>query len=106
MNLLNQLTGPDLEQGLREYEAAPGALLLDVRSPEEYRQGHIPGSRNMPLQSIAAGEGLPEDPEVPIFVYCHSGARSRRAAAFLQKIGYSRVKNIGGLAGYAGKLEK
>ena len=40
------------------------------------------------------------DQDTPVFVYCQSGGRSRRAAAFMEKIGYSNVKNIGGVAGY------
>lgn len=105
MGLQNHLMGPDLEQGLKEYQAASGGILLDVRTPEEYREGHLPGSRNLPLQIIVKAEELLEDKDMPLFLYCQSGARSRRAAAFLQKIGYSNVKNIGGLAGYSGKLE-
>jgi len=106
MGLFGNLLGPNLEQGLKEYQAVPGAMLLDVRTPEEYREGHLPGSRNLPLQVIARVEETLTDKTVPLFLYCHSGARSRRAAAFLQKIGYTNVTNIGGLAGYAGKLER
>ena len=73
---------------------------------EEYAGGHVAGSRNLPLQMITRVEDEIPDKEMPLFVYCQSGARSRRAAAFLEKIGYAHVKNIGGLAGYTGPLEK
>ena len=43
---------PDINQGVQEYKAIPGAVLLDVRMPQEYREGHIPKSKNVPLQSI------------------------------------------------------
>lgn len=42
----------------------------------------------------------------PIFIHCLSGARSRQAAAVLQQMGYTNVKNIGGIASYTGKVEK
>ena len=106
MGLFDNMMGPDLKQGLAEFEQTTGAVLLDVRTPEEYAGGHVAGSRNLPLQMIARVEDEIPDKEMPLFVYCQSGARSRRAAAFLEKIGYARVKNIGGLAGYTGPLEK
>lgn len=106
MSLFGNLMGPDLQQGLKEYENAPGAVLLDVRTPEEYAGGHIKGSRNLPLQNIVNVEDVLEDKSVPVYLYCQSGARSRRAAAFMEKIGYTDVHNIGGLAGYQGELEK
>ena len=106
MSLLGNLMGPDLAAGLKEYEAVPGAILLDVRTPEEYSQGHIKGSRNLPLQEITKVEEVLEDKDAPLYLYCQSGARSRRAAGFLEKIGYTNVRNIGGLAGYKGELEK
>ena len=96
----------DLAQGLAEYEKTPGAVLLDVRTPEEYGNGHVAGSRNLPLQTIMQVEDEIPEKDTPVFVYCQSGGRSRRAAAFMEKIGYSNVKNIGGVAGYNGQLEK
>lgn len=96
----------DLEQGLAEFQKTPGAVLLDVRTPQEYAGGHLAGSRNLPLQTIMNVEDEIPDMDTPVFVYCQSGGRSRRAAAFMEKIGYSNVKNIGGVAGYSGPLEK
>ena len=43
---------PDIHQGLQEFRTTLGALLLDVRTPEEFREGRIPGSRNLPLQNL------------------------------------------------------
>jgi len=106
MGLFDNLIGPDLRQGLAEYEKTPGAVLLDVRTPEEYAGGHVAGSRNLPLQAIVNVEDEIPEKDTPVFVYCQSGGRSRRAAAFMEKIGYTNVKNIGGLAGYNGPLEK
>lgn len=106
MGFFDFLKAPDINQGVKEYHAVPGAVLLDVRTPQEYREGHIPGSRNVPLQSIGEGSGIPAGKDAPLFVYCHSGARSRQAAGLLTRIGYQNVKNIGGMAAYTGKVER
>ena len=106
MGFFDFLKGPDIGEGVREYNATPGAVLLDVRTPEEYREGHIPGSKNVPLQSIDKVAGMIDNKSTPIFVHCLSGARSRQAAAILKQMGYTNVKNIGGISAYAGKVER
>ncbi len=106
MGFFDFLKVPDIGEGVREYNATPGAVLLDVRTPDEYRQGHIPGSKNVPLQSIDKVAGMIDNKSTPIFVHCLSGARSRQAAAVLQQLGYTNVKNIGGISAYAGKVER
>ena len=52
MGFFDFLKLPDIQQGVREYGETPGAVLLDVRTAEEYREGHIPGSRNLPLDEL------------------------------------------------------
>ena len=106
MGFFNFLKDPDINQGVKEYRATDGAVLLDVRTPDEYRQGHIPGSKNVPLQSIDRVNAVVENKGTPIFVHCLSGARSRQAAAILKQMGYTNVKNIGGISAYAGKVER
>ena len=106
MGFFDFLKGPDIGEGVREYNATPGAVLLDVRTPEEYREGHIPGSKNVPLQSISKVADMIDNKSTPIFVHCLSGARSRQAAAILKQMGYINVKNIGGISAYAGKVER
>ena len=96
----------DINQGVKEYKAAAGAVLLDVRTPQEYREGHITGSKNVPLQQLDKVSTVAENKNIPLFVYCYSGARSRQAAGMLQRMGYTNVNNIGGIAAYAGKLER
>ena len=97
------LTGPDINQGVYEYLRSEGAVLLDVRTPHEYRTGHIPGSYNLPLQSLEEADYLWEHKEIPLFVYCHSGSRSRQATMELKGMGFANVKNIGGIVSYKGK---
>lgn len=105
MSFFDFLKGPDINQGVKEYRTTDSAVLLDVRTPDEYRQGHIPGSKNVPLQSISKVTGMIDNKSTPIFVHCLSGARSRQAAAILKQMGYTNVKNIGGISAYTGKVE-
>ncbi len=105
MGFFDLFRQPDINQGVEEYRAVPQAILLDVRTPEEYRGGHIPGSKNLPLQQIEKIESIAEKKETPLFVYCQSGARSRQAVSLLQNMGYVNVNNIGGMAAYRGKVE-
>ena len=96
---------PNIDQGVYTYQNTPGSLLLDVRTPQEYGQGHIPGSKNVPLQAIDKVASVAENKDTALFVYCYSGARSRQATGLLQRMGYTNVTNIGGIAAYAGKVE-
>lgn len=95
----------DINAGAAEYEVAENAVLLDVRTPQEYREGHIPGSLNVPLQAIEGVASVVENKETPLFVYCYSGNRSRQATTFLQHMGYRNEKNIGAIAAYSGNQE-
>ena len=106
MGLSDLFKRPDIQQGVSESGAVPGAVLVDVRTPQEYRQGHIPGSRNFPLGETDELEKQVPDRETPLFVYCLSGSRSGRAAGVLRRMGYKTVINIGGISGYRGKVER
>ena len=96
----------DINQGVKDYHNIPGAVLLDVRTPQEYREGHIPGSKNVPLQTIDKISSVADNKNIPLFVYCYSGGRSRQAASVLQHMGYTNVQNIGGITAYSGKVER
>ena len=92
---------PGMEEGLKRWKETPDAVLLDVRTPEEYRAGHIPGAQNLPLDQLP-GMKLPKSQ--PMFAYCLSGARSAQACHWLQRQGYTST-NLGGIGGYRGTLE-
>lgn len=77
---------------------------MDIRTPAEYIQGHIPGSMNVPLHTIDDVEFLVENKEDPLYVYCYTGARCYQAVSQLQEMGFQNVKNIGGIAAYSGKV--
>lgn len=106
MGIFDFFKMPDIDQGVEEYRGTPGAVLLDVRTQQEYREGHIPDSKNIPLHTLQGAEGLPDEQDTPLFVYCQSGVRSRQAVAVLEAMGYRSVKNIGGIAAYRGKVVK
>ena len=105
MGIFDFFKQPDINQGVQEYKNAVGAVLLDVRTPQEYREGHIPGSQNVPLQQLDKVEEVTENKDTVLYVYCRSGARSRQAVSLLNHMGYTNVHNIGGIAAYSGKVE-
>lgn len=79
----------------------PNAILLDVRSKQEYDEGHLPGSVFLCLYDIEeqAQTVLPDKTQM-IITYCTSGNRSKEAQELLEKMGYEQVYNLkGGLDG-------
>lgn len=80
--------------------------ILDVRTPMEFRSGHIPGAINIPVEKISVKRpALLSDKNAKIYVYCHSGFRSREAAVRLEKLGYSDIIDLGGLIWWRGDRE-
>ena len=106
MGIFDFFKRADIDRGVQAFLARPGGVLLDVRTREEYRQGHIPGSKNVDVGEIQRAADLWPDRSTPLFVYCHSGARSGQAAFMLKKLGYADVTNIGGIMDYHGQIER
>lgn len=98
MGLFSFLRTSEFEEGIARAKEENG-ILLDVRTEEEFSEGHIRGAINIPLDRLAETE-LAKNKK--LFVYCHSGARSGRAVAYLQSQGY-QAENIGGIGGYRGE---
>lgn len=93
----------DINKGVEEFRQTKDAVLLDVRTEEEYAGCHIPDSLNLPLDQLdGIDEKIPER-DTAIFVHCLSGARSAQAQRFLENKGYTKVKNIGGINTYRGE---
>lgn len=94
----------ELQQKLNE--KAP-IVLLDVRTQEEFDNGHIPGALLLPYDEIdqKAAKLLP-DKEKEIIIYCRSGRRSAIAKDGLEALGYTNVKDFGGMNRWQGKVEK
>ena len=98
MSLLNMFKRTDINAGVDEFRNTQGAVLLDVRTKEEYNDGHIEGSINIPLQNIYSVQTVIADFDKSIFVHCLSGA------SILKSMGYKNVENIGGISAYCGEI--
>lgn len=87
---------PVKEVGLEALESRPpDAVVLDVREPEEYAHGHVPGAINLPQSDLASR--LAEVPRnQPVFAICASGMRSFRVTQFLAQLGYDQVVSVRG----------
>ena len=95
------LTAGDVA-AFKEAVEVGGAFLVDVRQPDEYSEGHIPGAINIPIREIT--KRLDEIPmDAPVIVYCKSGYRAALAVAGLQLLGFDNVKAFG--PSYAGWVD-
>ncbi|MBP6512340.1 MAG: thioredoxin [Bacteroidia bacterium] len=73
------------------------AIILDVRTPEEFAAGHVKGAVNLNIHDAAFKSGLAKlDKSKPVFVYCKSGSRSADATAQMKDMGFGEVYNFGG----------
>lgn len=81
-----------------------GAQIIDVRTPGEYQGGHIKGSKNIPLQVLAAKMGT-LDKTKPVITCCASGMRSASAKSILLQNGFTQVYNGGGWSSLQNKIE-
>ena len=104
MGLFNFFRSTDINAGVAEYKTTDGAVLLDVRTAEEYRDGYIDGSVNVPLDRISSIQNTVKDNSTPLYVHCYSGSRSGQAVAYLKQMGYINAKNIGGISSYRGRV--
>lgn len=99
----NQISDQDLKKLI---DNNVSLLLIDVRTPEEYMEGHIPKSKNIPLQEF---EDIIKNMNLKlntlIIVYCKSGIRAAKAYNILKKFGFKKVYNLGGIYNWHYKLE-
>lgn len=82
------------------------AQLIDVREPQEFKNGHILGARNIPVTQMK--QRLVEiRPDKPVYLYCQGGSRSAKAAQLLHKKGYQDISQLkGGFKKWTGKVKK
>lgn len=82
------------------------AVAVDVREPDEYEEGHIPGALLLPLGQVRdrAEQTLP-DKNACWLIYCRTGRRSADAAACLERMGYTNLYNLGGVLSWPYELE-
>ena len=88
------LTAQEAKQRMEENSEA---ILLDVRTQEEFDQGHIPGAVCLPNEFIAADMPFPFGKDTELLLYCRSGNRSAEAAKKLRDLGFSNVFDFGGM---------
>ena len=94
------------EKAKQIMDTTNGYILLDTRTQEEYDQSHIPGALLIPHTEIAdrAEEELPDKDQL-ILVYCRSGNRSKQASEVLAELGYTNVKEFGGINTWPYEME-
>lgn len=95
-----------MDEAKEALEREKDITLIDVRTKEEFRSGHIKDSINLPLDEIAAAENRLKDKDAKLFVYCLSGARSKSACNQLAKLGYTNVTNLGGIVSWRYQIQK
>ena len=93
-----------MDEAITMMEEESGYIILDVRTPEEFADKHIPGAVNIPNETIAAEE-IPELPDKDqlILVYCRSGNRSKQASEKLAALGYTNIVEFGGINSWPGE---
>ena len=93
-----------MDEAVTLMEEETGYIILDVRTPEEFRDRHIPDAINIPNETIGKEE-IPElpDKEQLILVYCRSGNRSKQASQKLVDLGYTNIVEFGGINDWTGE---
>ncbi|MFA9397987.1 MAG: rhodanese-like domain-containing protein [Clostridiaceae bacterium] len=95
------------KQAKEELDNDSSIVLLDVRTQQEYDEGHIKESILIPLDQLKSrAEGDLKDKNAKIFVYCRSGNRSKQAAIILNDLGYTNVFDLGGIIDWPYEIEK
>ena len=94
------------EEAKQIMDSEEGYIILDVRTQEEYNQGHIPGAILISHEEIAEkAEDVLTDKNQLILVYCRSGRRSKLAAEALVELGYTNIKEFGGIIDWPYEVE-
>ena len=94
------------EEAKQIMDSETGYIILDVRTQEEYDQGHIPGAIVISHEQIAEkAEEVLTDKDQLILVYCRSGRRSKIAAEALVELGYTNIKEFGGILDWPYEVE-
>ena len=94
------------EEAKRIMDSEEGYIILDVRTQEEYDEGHIPGAIVISHEEIAKkAEEVLTDKEQLILVYCRSGRRSKLAVEALVELGYTNIKEFGGIIDWPYEVE-
>ena len=95
----------NMDEAIAMMEAESDYIILDVRTPEEFSEKHIPGAINVANETIGSKE-IPElpDKDQMILVYCRSGNRSKQASEKLIALGYTNIVEFGGINDWPGEV--
>ena len=95
----------NMDEAITMMEEESGYIILDVRTPEEFAEKHIPGAINVANETIGTDE-IPELPDKDqlILVYCRSGNRSKQASEKLVALGYTNIVEFGGINDWPGEI--
>lgn len=106
-NRTNSYRQISMDEAVAMMEQENGYIILDVRTPAEFAEKHIPNAINIPNETIGTDEisALPDKDQL-IMVYCRSGRRSKEAAEKLVKLGYMNVVEFGGILDWKGETER
>ena len=104
VNQTNSYRQISMDEAVAMMAEEQGYMILDVRTPEEYAEKHIPNAINVPNENIVTDEisALPDKDQL-IMVYCRSGRRSKEAAEKLVKLGYTNIVEFGGILDWKGE---
>ena len=103
-NQTNSYRQISMDEAVTMLAEESGYIILDVRTPEEFAEKHIPNAINVPNETIGTDEisQLPDKNQL-IMVYCRSGRRSKEAAEKLVKLGYTNIVEFGGIIDWKGE---
>ena len=103
----NSFRQVSMDEAISMMEKESNYIILDVRTPEEFSEKHIPNAINIPNETI----GTEEIPDLPdkdqlILVYCRSGNRSKTASQALVDLGYTQIYEFGGIKDWPYEVER
>lgn len=96
----NQLSVSELQEHLGKIE------LIDIREPHEYKSGHVPKAKNIPMNTLLSQPDKYLKKEKTYHIICQSGGRSRGTTQQLSRMGYQVIDVTGGTGRYPGKLDR
>ncbi|MBU5298999.1 rhodanese-like domain-containing protein [Clostridium sporogenes] len=100
---INTITSEEAKKMIDERE---DITILDVRGESEYREGHIKGSKLIPLEFLEANvEDEVPDKNSTIFIYCRSGKKAKIGCEYLKELGYDNVYDMGGIMDWPYEIE-
>lgn len=104
--IVNGFKNIDMDEA-KELMRSTDCLIVDVRTEEEYAEGHIPGAvllSSVDIMEGNLGDNLP-DKDQTLLLYCYTGRRAEESAAKLAELGYKNVYNFGGIIDWLGPVE-